>query len=266
MNGEGWHHEVRAICDGCGRAYTDNGIVRHVAKCRRSVLTVEGAAPVWMLTGVVKHQTAWNEWRTSNPDAPVDLSGADLCDVDLRAVNLIGANLIGANFIGADMRGAYLSDADMTEANLCNARLDGALMAGAVLRDAELRRASLNGVDLTNADMTNADMDGADLARSTLAGTVGVVHDKVVSALIGGYQCNALLSFRDFDLWEQGAHGVAIRLGGLAVPARYREYARDTTDGFAGQRLAFADAMETLRRARMKAGGWLCGNGKVYER
>ncbi len=251
MNGEGWHHEVRAVCDGCGRAYTDNGIVRHVAKCRRLMLTVKGAAPVWMLTGVVKHQTAWNEWRKSNPDAPVDLSGADLCDVDLKAVNLTEANLIGA-----DMSGAYLSDADLTEANLCNALLDGADMTGAVLRNTELRRASLNGVDLTNADMTGADMGGADLDRSTLAGTVGVVHDKVVSALIGGHPCNALLSFRDLGLWEQGANGVAIELGGLAVPARYRAYARDTDDGFAGQRLAFADAMETLRHTRMKASGW----------
>ena len=78
---------------------------------------------------------AWNAWKAKNPDAEIDLSGAQLCHIDLRQANLRRASLEGANLSCADLsqaglRDANLSGANLSRANLSNADLHGAIVTG----------------------------------------------------------------------------------------------------------------------------------------
>jgi uncharacterized protein YjbI with pentapeptide repeats len=126
----------------------------------------------------------WNEWRTDNPGAAIDLSEAYLCNLFLPEANLEGADLAradlsGANLSGASLQWAILTGADLFKANLSKASLDGAHLEGARvvgtnLFAATLRRASLQGADLTEAtlvgaELTKADISGADLRWTELS-------------------------------------------------------------------------------------------------
>ena len=50
----------------------------------------------------------WNRWRQRNPDAEVDLSGADLEQADLVVADLSGANLAGARLVLSNLKAADL--------------------------------------------------------------------------------------------------------------------------------------------------------------
>lgn len=89
---------------------------------------------------------AWNAWRKENPDAMIDLRGADFWEA-----NLSGANLWDANLSGAD-----LSAAKLLAANLNGANLSGASLWLANLSGANLRHANLSGANLGLADFANA--------------------------------------------------------------------------------------------------------------
>jgi hypothetical protein len=47
--------------------------------------------------------TAWNYWRSSNPDITPDLAEADLIGANLAEVNLAEADLTEANLTGAHL-------------------------------------------------------------------------------------------------------------------------------------------------------------------
>ncbi len=100
----------------------------------------------------------WNDWRSANPDAHIDLAQADL-----HAANLAGAVLFGAVLRGATLTGANLSGADLIGANLTGANLTGANLTGASLLFADLTNTTLSNADLTGAFLTGADFTNANL-------------------------------------------------------------------------------------------------------
>jgi uncharacterized protein YjbI with pentapeptide repeats len=92
---------------------------------------------------------AWNRWKVENPQATVDLSGADLSRMDLLLANLSGADLSGANLVLANLKGTDLSGANLRGANLVGARMIGVDLEGADLCGADLRTAE----DLTQEQL-----------------------------------------------------------------------------------------------------------------
>jgi uncharacterized protein YjbI with pentapeptide repeats len=87
---------------------------------------------------------AINRFAEQNPNAELDLSGADLAGRDLRSARLMGA----------DLRGANLSDCDLREARLTNANF-----TGADLRNADARGAAFHHANLTGADLRGLSLD-----------------------------------------------------------------------------------------------------------
>jgi uncharacterized protein YjbI with pentapeptide repeats len=66
---------------------------------------------------------AWNRWREQNPDARLDLVGAELEEADLDGADLrhsviSGANLARAHLNNADFQGAALIGAHLGRSNL----------------------------------------------------------------------------------------------------------------------------------------------------
>ena len=102
----------------------------------------------------------WNQWRQSNPEIVIDLSGADLYGADLS-----GANLSGANLSGADLSEASLSGANLSEADLSGAHLIGAFPIGA-----DLRKANLSGADLRKASVINCLVLATNFTLANLTG------------------------------------------------------------------------------------------------
>jgi uncharacterized protein YjbI with pentapeptide repeats len=87
---------------------------------------------------------AINRFAEENPNAELDLNGADLSGRDLRSARLMGA----------DLRGADLSRCDLRDARLTNANL-----AGAHLRNADARGATFHHANLTSADLRGLRLD-----------------------------------------------------------------------------------------------------------
>lgn len=117
---------------------------------------------------------AWNEWRSNNPLAEINLSGADLNGAVLIGAVLNRANFREAYLIGADLSKADLSKADLSEAHLSGAVLNKANLSGAVLivahlSGAVLNRANLSGAYLAGADFSMANLNSADLNDADLS-------------------------------------------------------------------------------------------------
>ena len=129
---------------------------------------------------VLQGAAAVAEWRRQNPEARLDLSGADLAKADLSAADLAAADLSGADLswahltgavlTRADLRGAVLRRADLTGANLRGADLAGADLSGADLAKADLSGAVLRRANLTRADLTKAGLFWAHLMWADVAG------------------------------------------------------------------------------------------------
>lgn len=128
----------------------------------------------------------WNQWRVTNMDAGVKLSGADLrCNLagadlhaaDLRAARLTRAGLDGAYLFRANLKGASaemvsLEGADLTGAELVEVDLHSANLRRTYFRDADLRAARLLGASLDGANFVETDLSGANLSRTMLIDTV----------------------------------------------------------------------------------------------
>src|SRR5579864_8545580 len=110
----------------------------------------------------------WNQWRQSNPDATINLAGADLAGRDLSEANLHGADLSGANLTEASLHKADFRGARLNNTNLTEARLEQAKFPEADLGAAVLIRAKLAGADFTHANLSHSDLSGADLHESIL--------------------------------------------------------------------------------------------------
>lgn len=145
---------------------------------------------------------AWNNWRSENLYAEVDLSNgkfhanfpdlrsneanffeANLISVNLSGANLSGFRLSGANFRDANLKGsifekAYVVEANFERTNLSEAnfeganlsgtnfegaRLDRANFKGAILKGANLRMSNLTGASFKGANLEGANLDGASL-------------------------------------------------------------------------------------------------------
>jgi uncharacterized protein YjbI with pentapeptide repeats len=85
--------------------------------------------------------TAWNCWRSSNPDITPDLAEADL----------IGANLAEVNLAEADLTEADLTRATLTEAHFYDTHLTGATLTGAHLHETTIGWTILGNVDMSTA-------------------------------------------------------------------------------------------------------------------
>jgi hypothetical protein len=126
----------------------------------------------------------WNDWRTSNPDIVLDLSGADFSKADLTGANfsglrslstpvlanLTGTTLSGANLTGTDFTLADLSQANLTGANLSGSRLIFTNLTNAYLMGTNLTKALVIKSNLTEANLTGADLTSANLYDSNIAG------------------------------------------------------------------------------------------------
>ena len=122
--------------------------------------------------------TAWNAWRTENPEVVTNLSRAELegCYLEMANfgdTNLQDAVLKGARLSGAYFTGANLSGADLSGSQLTGAKLPGADLTGANLQQADLQKTDLMGADLQNANLTgtklqNAQLDDANFRGATL--------------------------------------------------------------------------------------------------
>jgi len=125
-----------------------------------------------------KDVNGWNEWRTENVDAKIDLvqanlRGAHLVQANLRGADLRGAHLFKANLRGAYLRGAHLSganlrEADLREADLREADLDGAVLWGANLSETNLGGAVFWGANLSITNLYKANLSGAKLGWANL--------------------------------------------------------------------------------------------------
>jgi uncharacterized protein YjbI with pentapeptide repeats len=121
-----------------------------------------------------KDKYTWNKWIDKNPDATIDLSGADLSSANLGGVKLRGADLsradlFTANLRGADLSGAFLNNAEIITADLFEANLRGANLKGAILIETNLSGADLFEANLSGANLRGADLRGAILIEATLS-------------------------------------------------------------------------------------------------
>ena len=100
--------------------------------------------------------SAWNGWRSANPDVQPDLShvgstGASLPGIDFSNTNLTECDLTGANLVGANLSGAQLQNSNFFRANL----------KGSDLRKAQFSLAHMFNANFTGANAEAAEFDGA---------------------------------------------------------------------------------------------------------
>ena len=158
-------------------------------------------------------------WREKNPDARLDLTGADLHgadlngadlhEADLSRADLSKADLIEANLMGADQRGPYLCEANLRGADLRRANLSGANLIAADLNTADLSGADLieanlmgvllGGADLSGANLNGADLHEADLSRADLTEAKLIGADLRGAVLVGAHLSGAYLSTADLS-------------------------------------------------------------------
>jgi uncharacterized protein YjbI with pentapeptide repeats len=120
---------------------------------------------------IVKQGTeAIRRWRENNPDAVLDLRGADLAKANLAKSNLANAKCCNATFVEANLKQANLSDADLSEADLRGAQLEWADLFRANISHARLERANLQEARLFGANLTSAKFNDANLASAMLSG------------------------------------------------------------------------------------------------
>jgi uncharacterized protein YjbI with pentapeptide repeats len=98
----------------------------------------------------------FNTWRKNkrekNPEAQIDLSGADLSIINLDGIDFFNcilerANLRTTSLQNVNFTRASLTDATLVKARLSGAKFDSACVAGADFTDADLTRVTLRGVE-----------------------------------------------------------------------------------------------------------------------
>jgi uncharacterized protein YjbI with pentapeptide repeats len=129
--------------------------------------------------------TAWNRWRSQDPEIKPNLSGvnlfkaklaninlrqADLRKTDLREADLAGADLVKADLRNANCRAAKVICADLKSANMNGAHLIASDLSKADLQGADLRGVRLDGSDLYEAHLKAANLSNANLPQTNLLG------------------------------------------------------------------------------------------------
>src|SRR3989304_3322395 len=102
-----------------------------------------------------KGTVAWNPWRKQNPNARIDLHGADLRNMDLSSMSLRGA----------DFRGADLQSAFMMGTNLTNATLTNCWVYGTSVWDVMLRGTRQSGLIITRRGEPVISVDNLEVAQ-----------------------------------------------------------------------------------------------------
>ena len=118
---------------------------------------------------VMEGVAAWNQWRSENPDVPIDLRGADLRDAELSKANLRDADLTSCNLGDAVLDNADLSSATLTSANLTGARLHAASLSGANAVSAKLIEADASGAIFRGAHLNHCEFTHAKLVSANLS-------------------------------------------------------------------------------------------------
>lgn len=117
---------------------------------------------------------AIKDWQTRNPDAHLDLSGADLRRAGLESANLKFADLRNADLEWADLRWADLMEADLSGANLSRADLHKVDLSRAKLCRTQLKMTNFEDADLSCADLTDAVFADTRLLNTDFTGAVGL--------------------------------------------------------------------------------------------
>ncbi len=132
----------------------------------------------------------WNQWRTANPDQPIDLSDSDLRGTNLKEANLNGANLAGAklqfsNLVGAQLGKANLNRAKFQEVNLQNAELPGAVVTHCNFMEANVQGANFEGADLSGSQF-NEDVyfNKTNLKGANLTDASGLHFNNIEGAIL----------------------------------------------------------------------------------
>ena len=128
------------------------------------------------LAALKQGSSAWNRWRTENPNVLPDLGGSHLGEARLSGANLAGADFRLAYFGRADLSGADLTGAELSEASIrhgyfAHTILHSARLVGTDLRQADFQGARLIAADLTGAYLERANLSGADLEGANLTGS-----------------------------------------------------------------------------------------------
>ena len=89
----------------------------------------------------------FDELRKQDPNAVIDMTGADLSGLNLEKAPLLRVNLRDVNFEGADLTRANLSRAELWGARFKDAKLIDANMHRAVAEGADMRGVILSGVE-----------------------------------------------------------------------------------------------------------------------
>lgn len=214
----------------------------------------------------------WNSWREQNPEAVVDLVGADLgsmvlegihlADADLAGANLSCACMAHANLVRARLQRANLAHAVLAYANLAHAYLEKANLAFANLEDAMLPFAHLEDANLSAANLRGARAEDAEFRRANLSYTTlqkavlassDFRHASLVGASLEGANITAAnlesanVSLVKYDrniflrtLKETGFRPMALR-------RRYKDVVLDTTIRCKGIHATFCYGSQRLK-------------------
>jgi hypothetical protein len=137
--------------------------------------------------------------RRMNPDPewPLYLSRTDLRGLHLARADLSGTLCRHGNLARAWLRGTNMDDCDLTDTDLRDANLVQVSLVNATLVGAHLKGADLRGANLRGADLRGADMRAIHLRETALTGAKADEQTKWPA---------------DFDLEEQRASGIVMRL------------------------------------------------------
>jgi uncharacterized protein YjbI with pentapeptide repeats len=149
----------------------------------------------------------WNNWKETNNNFRLDLSGAIL-----RKANLSKINFMGVNLHKADLSGANLSGADLFGVNLSEANLYGTNLHRADLTETDFREADLSEANLSMANLYKTDLSETKLFRANLI-SANLYKTRLIGAsLIGMDLSYALLiqsNFSDANLDDCLIYGIS---------------------------------------------------------
>ncbi len=116
----------------------------------------------------------WNNWRKSNCEVTIDLSGANLHeaalpDADFGGVNLSEADLHSTKLSNANFSGADLHGTDFSEATLCNAEFSKAILTETDLFKADCSAITCKEAHISGANFSLANLQEADFGLAVIA-------------------------------------------------------------------------------------------------
>lgn len=127
---------------------------------------------------------AWNNYRRSQPNVRIDLSGSDLPGIVSSDFGPTSFDLSNARLDRADLSNSVLESVNMSRSSLRKADLADSYMFGINLQGADLRKANLQGADLSMANLSGADLRGANLRGAFLTAGADLTNANLKGAKI----------------------------------------------------------------------------------